>query len=158
MAKFELAIPIVLKEEGGYVDDPHDHGGRTRYGISQKAYPNLDIKNLTVDDAKAIYQRDYWQYDGIQDQAIANKVFSLAVLCYPRTANRLLQLATTACGHVVVCDGRLGPITLNAVNAIPPDELLTTLKQEAVEHFQRIVAQNPEDDRFLDGWINRVRE
>jgi len=48
---FNLAIPVILQHEGGYVNDPNDAGGATKYGISQRTYPNLDIANLTVAQA-----------------------------------------------------------------------------------------------------------
>ena len=53
--EFSDAVKIVLKHEGGYVDDPVDPGGETKYGISKKAYPFLDIKNLTIKQASDIY-------------------------------------------------------------------------------------------------------
>lgn len=64
MSFFDAAFSIVIGEEGGYVNDPHDPGGETKFGISKRAYPNLDIKNLTLEDAKAIYKRDYWDVMG----------------------------------------------------------------------------------------------
>ena len=64
-SSFDLAIPIVLENEGGYVNDPADPGGETKYGISKRSYPALDIKNLTVEQATAIYLRDFWQFGGI---------------------------------------------------------------------------------------------
>jgi len=57
MADFDRAIDFVLKWEGGLTSDT---GGLTKYGISQKAYPDLDIANLTLEQAKAIYRKDYW--------------------------------------------------------------------------------------------------
>ncbi len=157
MASFELAVTITLQHEGGLVDDPHDPGGITKYGISKHAYPKLDIKGLTVDDAKAIYRRDYWQYGGIADQSIANKVFDMAVLTSPRNANKLLQLACGACGHNVKPDGCLGPMSLSAINAIPPYELLTTYKAELTQHFGDLIEKNPNLKRYQQGWENRVR-
>lgn len=56
----DAAIGTLLDVEGGYVDHPADPGGRTNYGISQRAYPDLDIRALTRDDAIGIYERDYW--------------------------------------------------------------------------------------------------
>lgn len=58
---FENAVEGVLKSEGGYANDPDDRGGETKYGISKKAYPHLDIPALSVQDAKDIYRKDYWQ-------------------------------------------------------------------------------------------------
>jgi lysozyme family protein len=60
MSFFAAAFAIVVGEEGGYVNNPADPGGETRYGISKRAYPNLDIAQLTLEEAKQIYQRDYW--------------------------------------------------------------------------------------------------
>ena len=57
---FEDAFEFVVGEEGGYVNNPADPGGETKYGISKRAYPAEDIKNLTLDRAKALYKRDYW--------------------------------------------------------------------------------------------------
>ena len=61
---FDIAFEFVLKWEGGYVNDPNDLGGATKYGISSRSYPNLDIENLTVYDAKGIYYKDYWLKSG----------------------------------------------------------------------------------------------
>ena len=61
MTNFETAINRILSHEGGYVDNPADPGGRTQWGISQRSYPNLDIKSLTRDQAIALYERDFWE-------------------------------------------------------------------------------------------------
>lgn len=66
MTAFDRAIEFVLKHEGDYVDNPADPGGETNYGISKRAYPGLDIKNLTVETAKEIYRQDYWQAAGCE--------------------------------------------------------------------------------------------
>lgn len=60
MSFFLQAFALVIGEEGGYVDDPNDPGGETKFGISKRAYPNLDIAQLTLEEAQALYQRDYW--------------------------------------------------------------------------------------------------
>ena len=60
MSNFDRAFRFLIGEEGGYVNDPADPGGETKFGISKRAYPQLDIKSLTLDQAKAIYRRDYW--------------------------------------------------------------------------------------------------
>ena len=70
---FQRCIPTILKIEvgpywstGGLVNDPDDPGGLTKWGISQRAYPKLDIKNLTQADAEFIYYRDYWRPCGAE--------------------------------------------------------------------------------------------
>lgn len=60
MSFFLQAFAIVVEEEGAYVNDPADPGGETKYGISKREYPNLDIAQLTLAQAQEIYQRDYW--------------------------------------------------------------------------------------------------
>lgn len=66
-ANFDRAFTIVVGIEGGYVNDPADPGGETKYGISKRRYPDLDIKSLTLDQAKAIYLRDYWNPHDLDD-------------------------------------------------------------------------------------------
>ena len=58
---FEEIIKSVLEHEGGYVNDPDDAGGETKYGIAKRWYPSVDIKNLTKEQAKKIYHQDYWR-------------------------------------------------------------------------------------------------
>lgn len=60
MSFFPQAFAIIIGEEGGYSNDPADPGGETKYGISKREYPNLDIAQLTLEQAQDIYQRDYW--------------------------------------------------------------------------------------------------
>ena len=57
---FEKAVSLTLRFEGGYANDSRDPGSETNFGISRRAYPDLDIKNLTEADAKEIYYHDYW--------------------------------------------------------------------------------------------------
>lgn len=64
MSNFDSAFGIIVGVEGGYVNDPKDPGGETRFGISKRRYPNEDIKNLTLDRAKFLYKRDYWNSNG----------------------------------------------------------------------------------------------
>lgn len=67
MSDFDQAFAIVIGVEGGYVDDKY--GGPTKYGISARAYPKLDIENLTLEQAKEIYQTDYWNKAHCGDMA-----------------------------------------------------------------------------------------
>jgi lysozyme family protein len=60
--EFARCIPFIFEEEGGYVNHPSDPGGETNYGISKRAFPNLDIKNLTKKDAMLIYYERYWLF------------------------------------------------------------------------------------------------
>src|SRR5690606_39725856 len=87
--RFLRAVEVVLEHEGGYVNDPRDPGGETNWGISKRAYPDLDIANLTRTDAIAIYYRDWWQryeYDRLKDDAVVTKLLDMAVNMGPATA------------------------------------------------------------------------
>jgi len=80
MADFELAVALVLQHEGGYTPGlAGDAGGETNFGISKAAFPDLDIANLTVEQAKEIYRDKYWSFDDIADQATANCLLDCAV-------------------------------------------------------------------------------
>jgi lysozyme family protein len=118
---FETAVNTTLQYEGGYVNDPNDPGGETNFGISKKAYPNLDIKNLTIDDAKAIYKRDYWDKLNLDTlpEGITSCVFDSAVNQGIKAASILLQRAAG-----VKDDGVIGSMTLAAVKAKDPAHLI----------------------------------
>ena len=153
--RFKEAVIKTLKHEGGYVNDPKDPGGETNFGISKRAYPDLDIENLTREAAEEIYFRDYWQKNhcaGINDRKIAEKVFDLAVNMGPRRANRLLQIAINYTGEPVCVDGVIGPETLGAINRHPvPELLLAILKLEAVKYYA-----SRENARYEKGWVKRA--
>jgi lysozyme family protein len=112
MAAFDEAFKIVIGEEGGYVNDPNDPGGETKYGISKAAYPSLNIKDLTLDTAKAIYQKDYWTKARCDELpgCVATMVFDSAVNNGVGRAIRLLQMAAN-----VPADGQFGQGTMTAV-------------------------------------------
>src|SRR5665213_322524 len=116
MADFSLAVALVLANEGGLSVDRTDPGGTTKFGISQRAYPRLDIPSLTQADATAIYQSDYWNkynFGALESQAVANKVFDFAVNAGPETAIRILQDALRCfLAGPIVSDGKLGPCLL----------------------------------------------
>jgi lysozyme family protein len=154
MALFELAIPIVLRHEGGYVNDPNDAGGETNFGISKRSYPDVDIKNLTVADASAIYFRDWWtkyNYGAIIPQAVASKVFDTSVNLGPSRAHKMLQEAAGA-----TADGVLGPATLAVVNMMNSLTILFTFQNLQASYYRNLVLVDPTLQKFLAGWIARA--
>ena len=64
MSNFDKSMTFVFKWEGGYVNNPADPGGETKYVICKRAHPTFDIKELTVEQARAIYLTDYWAKAG----------------------------------------------------------------------------------------------
>lgn len=109
----DQGIRHVLRAEGGYVNNPKDPGGETNYGISKRAHPDVDIRNLTPDQAVDIYVREYWQPLGLNQipAPLAVLVFDMGVNAGPDRAVRLLQERV---GGITV-DGILGPMTAGAV-------------------------------------------
>jgi lysozyme family protein len=156
---FENAVNLVLSQEGGYSNNPSDPGGATNFGISQRSYPDLDIANLTQDEAKSIYKRDFWDsqnYQNINGKDLSAKIFSLAVNMGPSRANLLMQQALRAVGQNVQQDGVLGPLTLGAISSVDPGNLLAALKSEAAGYYRMLVAKNSQRKQFLNGWLNRA--
>src|SRR6056297_2567460 len=107
---FDLAVNAVLAHEGSYVEDPDDPGGATKYGISSRAYPDVDIENLSVEDAKDIYLNDYWRKLRCDElpSGLDLLVFDAAVNQGPGAAATILQQAVGA-----KVDGIIGPQTLS---------------------------------------------
>jgi len=91
----------VVGIEAGYVNDPQDPGGETKFGISKRAYPNEDIANLTLERAQELYQRDYWNACGCDGYSweIALVIFDCAVNQGVSVA-KLLHSATTTAGEL----------------------------------------------------------
>jgi lysozyme family protein len=157
--RFAAAVGVVLVHEGGYVNNPADPGGETKYGISKRAYPELDIASLTREQAAEIYYRDWWdkyRYGDVKDQDVATKVFDLSVNMGPATAHRLLQEALVFLDYPVEIDGIIGPQTIAAANKADPRRLLQVLRWLAAHHYYRIAAQRPQSRAFLIGWLNRA--
>jgi lysozyme family protein len=157
--KFLKAIDYMLKHEGGYVNDSADPGGETRYGISRRSYPNLNIKSLTKDQAREIYHRDFWtkaKCEDIVDESVAVKLFDLAVNMGISQAIKLIQRALRSTGHSVTEDGIIGPATIAAINKADPTDLLAALKSEAAGFYRLIAQANPSQKKFIEGWLNRA--
>lgn len=148
---FDEAFDKLIDHEGGYVNDPRDPGGETKFGISKRQYPNLDIKNLTRDDAKLIYRTDYWERAGCDqiDPAVAFNIFDAAVNSGIENSVRFMQ---RACG--VADDGHAGPVTLNAVRSMPPVRVVARFNGERLEFLAKLTTF----DHFGRGWTRRVAD
>lgn len=158
MASFDAAIDVVLKNEGGYCFDSSDPGGETNFGICKRQYPQLDIAQLTREDACNIYRRDYWYFDLISDQGIATKLFDMSVNMGKGTAAKLIQRACCDLNRSVAIDGGLGPYTIEAINSLEPLALLSKLRELAAGHYYGLVSRNPKLAKFLNGWLKRAAQ
>ena len=82
MADFDKAFAELMECEGGWSDDRNDPGGLTRFGISSKAHPEVDLAGLTIEKAKEFYRKNYWEPAGcgqVEDQELAEELFKAAV-------------------------------------------------------------------------------
>ena len=152
---FEEIIDKVIESEGGYVDDADDRGGQTKYGISHKAYPELDIKNLTVKEAKQIYYEDYWipsKSDALPDQ-LKEIYFDMVVNFGRRGGAKVLQQACNGKNTFKIkVDGRIGPATISASKNVEPDRL----RSYRVLKFASIVIKKPTMEKYWFGWFKRA--
>jgi lysozyme family protein len=164
-AQFVAAVGQVLADEGGLTLNLDDPGGVTKFGISAREYPTLDIAALTRDDAIAIYYRDWWLkfgFDRLEGGAAA-KTFDLAVDIGPDHAIKCVQRALRACKRPVAEDGVIGDETAAATFAVPAFALAAALRSEAAGYYRTVAAlsrsKRPNGDRqFLAGWLNRAYE
>jgi lysozyme family protein len=160
---FLSAVKRLLTDEGGYSDRTRDAGGATRFGISQREYPQLDIKNLTREDATEIYWRDWWckfRY-GALPSPLSAKMLDLAVNIGPSEAARCLQRALRACGVAIADNGILGPVTRAAASSADRAALIAALRSEAAGYYRLVAASKTESaagKAFLSGWLNRAYE
>lgn len=149
MSTFDKLIDRVLAHEGGWVLDPRDPGGETKFGIAKRSYPNLDIKALTREQAVEIYRRDFWarvQGDELPPM-VAFQVFDAAVNHGIGNALRWLQRAAG-----VADDGIVGPQTLAAVKRADPNDLAMMFLAERLEFYTKLTTF----DAFGRGWVRRV--
>lgn len=146
---FEVAVEFILEHEGGYSNDSQDPGGETNFGISKRSYPDVDIKNLTREDACAIYERDYWtkMHCAELPDGLDLLVFDSAVNQGVGAATKMLQQAV---GTTV--DGVIGPKTIQAANDLAAEVVKTEFLARRMNQY----AQNPNVSRYGLGWFRRV--
>tara|TARA_R110002051_G_scaffold307481_1_gene378533 strand:+ start:136 stop:609 length:474 start_codon:yes stop_codon:yes gene_type:complete len=155
--KFEDIINDVFEKEGGYVNDPKDPGGETKYGISKKAFPNVDIKSLTKKDAKKIYMDNYWKPSKAESipEDLRHIYFDMCVNFGIRGAGRVLQRACNGKNkEKIEVDGRVGKNTIGACKNLESDRL----RAYRVLRFGHIVYKNKVMEKFWYGWYRRALE
>ena len=156
MKNFDEIIEKVLEHEGGYVNDPKDLGGETKYGITKRFYPDVDIKNLTVEQAKEIYKKDYWDRNRVESlpQNLWHIYFDMCVNMGKRTAVKVLQRAAVNKGKDIEVDGGLGPMTIGALKGVELDRV----RAYRVKFYVDLITDKPEQEKFFLGWFRRATE
>jgi len=131
---FNLALAFTLRWEGGFSDDPYDPGGQTKYGISKAAYPDVDIKSLTKEEAALLYKKDYWDKAGCEkmEKKLAIAVFDTAVNCGVGRARSWL-----------------------AEKEVPE---VRWFIQRRIQYYLDLVKKKPVFNKYIKGWLNRTND
>jgi len=149
---FDEAFDKLIGHEGGYVNHPDDPGGETKFGITKRTYPHLNIAALTLEQARVIYLRDFWKKAGCDSLpgGLAFDVFDTAVNSGVSRAASLLQEALG-----VIVDGKVGPATRAAIAAEKDKSAL-----RARFNGERLQFMTDLDTwrSFGKGWARRIAE
>lgn len=155
-------IAKVIGTEGGYVNNPADPGGATKYGITQRYLTNArkspqfanlpaSVADITAQQAHDLYAADQWQVikgDSLPP-AVALLAFDCAVNAGPGTAANILE---TALG--IPADGVIGPHVIAASAAANPQKLAAEFAAQNAFHYAKIYAMG--ERQFMLGWMRRV--
>jgi lysozyme family protein len=164
---YREALRLILRFEGGYVNDPDDPGGETNKGVTKKVYdeyrkseglPLRSVRDITDEEVADIYRKSYWiegKCDKVGAVRLAIVHFDACVNAGIKQAAKLLQRTVGATD-----DGAIGSGTLSKVAAkIEKDGDLATAKEclnKRRDFYNSLVKQKPVLQKFLKGWLNRV--
>ena len=171
MADFNTAINFVLQNE----DSTHSYatvkdsppGAYAISGINSAAFPDQFVVINSIPQAQRgpavldFYKQEFWNkwYSQLISDDLACRVLDTAVNNGPGTAVKLLQLALNSIGTPTLnVDGEWGPATLAAANYADPKSLLTAFRLARVNHYQAIVAKNPDNAKYLNVWLARAKQ
>lgn len=151
MSIFRLLIDRILGHEGGYVNDPADPGGETKWGISKRSYPHLNIAALSREEAIEIYHKDFWlplKADRFHD-GVAFQLLDSAVNSGITQSIRFLQRALG-----VADDGIFGPVSLKASQEQSESDQIMLFTAERIE-FMTKLKNWPNHGK---GWMRRIAQ
>ncbi len=162
MADIYKLKPHILRWEGGFVNDPLDHGGATNKGVTLSTFRFYFGSNKTVGDLRNISDSewlyvlkhgfwDQWKADLINNQSIANILVDFAWASGAKTSIKKIQRIL-----YLTPDGVVGPKTLAALNGPNKQEIFEKIKAERLRYVDAICRANMTQLRFLRGWQNRI--
>lgn len=163
MAVFSDAIKIILAAEKEYSTKSSDYGGETKYGISKRAFPDIDIFSLTVNQAMNLIERNYWQpyrLEEINNQDLANRIILLFINMNPAHAAAIIQCAINACGDCnkvpIAVDGVLGSKSIQVINSLPVNTLLDKIRLTAIGYYLSLTDKDSSQIINFRGWVRRA--
>jgi lysozyme family protein len=158
---FEKVMPHILAHEGGYVDDPYDAGGATKYGITFNTLMNwrgkpitkTDVQKLTIAEATSIYRKNYSAVVRFDDlpPGVDYAVLDYAINSGPARAKKALQ---SVLNHGLVVDGVIGPQTMAVLGTTNPATVVNRLCDQRMAFLKNL----PRWKRYGVGWSRRVKE
>lgn len=154
---FDKIFNFTIGSEGGYTNDPSDPGGETKYGVCKRDYPNLDIKNLTIEQVKDIYYKNYWipancdKLVSMNFSLTAMVVFDSSINCGVSTAKKFIQRVLG-----VIDDGIIGPMTLGKIMLYKDQDLSIKVIEERKTYYIDIITKNSKLEKYRKGWNNRL--
>jgi lysozyme family protein len=161
---FDEAWDLTMTWEGGATVHQvgGDPGGLTKYGISQRAYPEVDIRSLSKFRAQLFAKRDYWDKVSADELPAALRwdVFDAAFNHGPHTGVRLLQKSINLCrqasgsGDFIREDGQVGPVTIQAADAFSQDRLLRVFRAYRAKRY--LASAEVGLAKFIHGWLRRA--
>ena len=161
-------IDELIEREGSFSNDPADHGGPTKFGITlgtlsrwrKHQVTAADIEALTKEEARAIYEAEFLRgprIDLIPHQHLQDLVLDIAVMSSPGRAITLLQECLhDEHGQALLADGVIGPNTLRALWEHEPEILVTKLVRRRVIQLTDLVQHDVTQLKWLEGWVTRT--
>lgn len=164
---FKLALEYLFQNEKGYVNNPNDSGGPTKFGVTQKAYSAFsgrfisedEIERLTAEDVFPFYEKEYWRpiwAERIKECPIVVAIFDTAVLYGVHTSVKLAQKAIVACDITVLVDGIMGEKTLELLNKLEKQEFILEFYTQVRHRINEVCTISPKDEVFKRGWLDRA--
>ncbi len=172
MADFELAVKEVFRFEGGYSNDPDDPGGETNHGITiavaRSAGYMRSMKDLTKDEAKEIYKKQYWdtlRLDSVNSQGIALELFDTGVNMGISIPQIFVQKTLNVFNNVgkrwpdIIADGKLGPRTIEMINRATQNKkieecMIKSLNCKQGNRYEEIVEKRESSEKYMLGWYS----
>jgi lysozyme family protein len=158
---FDIAFDRVIGHEGRFQNGRSDRGNwtsgivgqgilkGTKFGISAMSYPNLDIANLTAEQAKGIYYQDWWLEGGMDSfpLSLGYQLFDAAINHGMRAATKMLQRAVGAQD-----DGQIGPLTKGLIGKMEIGDLMLNFLSERLTFMTNVSTW----DDYGKGWARRI--
>ena len=160
---FELMLNFLFQSEGGYTNDPNDHGGKTTWGITEgearsHGYTG-DMRNLTQDFAKNIFYQDYYlgnNLDKIKDERVALAILDISVTGGTGRGIKLARRALKSMGVNIEENTKANQEFIDAVNSVDPLQFCHAYAQIQRAFYNSIVQHDETQRKFLKGWLDRV--